>query len=265
MRAGLLLSLAGAMLAATAWFAAGSSPGSPAAQQIASRGDEAGALGPRYAASPPADHREAVAVEVTTPRAVPTPPTPRPTLLTISGAVFRADGRPATAAQVTLGGQRTHSDTQGRFVLRCSTWPDPSAALIAWEEGAAPAIQARFGVGLGAHRAGTELGPVQLQLGAMLGALAGRVVDASGTPQKGWRLRVEREEPPDQSTGTRRSIDALIAGTAAVSTSRKDGRFELRAVRPGPCVLIAQRGRKRVETALCVPSDGLTALRVVVD
>ncbi len=265
MRARLLVFLAGAMLAATVWFAAGTSSGSPAAQQATIDGGAVVDRTPERVAPLPTDHREPVAVDGTTPRAAPTPPTPRPILLTVSGTVFRADGRPAIAAQVTLGGERTHTDRQGGFVLRCTAWPDPHSALIAWEEGTEPAIQSRLAPALQERRAGAELGPIQLQLGATLGALAGRVVDASGTPQKGWRLRVEREVPPDQSTGTRRSIDALIAGAAAVSTSRKDGRFELRAVRPGPCVLVAQRGRKRVETALCVPSDGLTALRVVVD
>lgn len=171
----------------------------------------------------------------------------------VYGTVYREDGSPASCARVALGKLSAACNVRGMFRIETRVQPSPDASVVAWEAGFAPANLPNVTARLPDLRPGVAAGPLGLFLGPRLPAVSGVVVDANGRPAKGWTLTIE---PPADAADSR----PREPGSTARST--RTGSFTLTAVHPGPCRLVARRGKQRITTELTVPPDGLRALRL---
>ncbi len=165
------------------------------------------------------------------------------------GRVVLADGSPAAGAVVALGSSSTRADEQGAFDLAVPR-PEPGAELLARLPARLPAL----GRGVGARLlAGESVEGLELVLEESGAALAGRVVDAAGKPQKAMRVTAQALAAEGQGQ------DVTVVRT------RKDGEFELAGLVPGPYSLIAEGHESGVLGFMAeveAPSAGLELVTV---
>ncbi|MBK8101507.1 MAG: sigma-70 family RNA polymerase sigma factor [Planctomycetes bacterium] len=165
----------------------------------------------------------------------------------VHGVVLDARGAPIADALVAAAGRAVHSAADGRFAAPWAYGRRPSS--VSATHPAHGAVQ----VGLSADVAsGWQVDqPITLVLPGQHGAVAGRVVDAAGSPVAGvrvwtpdltWFGEARRERLGRDVLGPT-SVEELAAPTGqwleVATTSDRDGAFALRGLLPRPYALFA--------------------------
>jgi protocatechuate 3,4-dioxygenase beta subunit len=173
----------------------------------------------------------------------------------LEGTVVHPDGTPAPGALVALGATRTRAGDQGRFRLHCG-WFTAETPLVATARGYQPAIVPGYGARI--DPLAQTLPSERLQLPGPELALAGRVVDAGGTPLKGWRVRLEDPTPLDPGGTSRECVENESGGREDVRTDA-NGAFRITGLVARTYTLLAWGRDRASRRELVVRSEPVAA------
>jgi len=173
----------------------------------------------------------------------------------LEGTVVHPDGTPAPGALVSLGAVRTLAGEQGRFRLHCG-WCTPETPLVARARGYQPAIVAGYGKTIDPQL--RTLPPERLQLPGPELVLTGRVVDASGAPQKGWHVRIEDPTALDPGGRSRDYVESETGGRDELRTDAQ-GDFRFSGLAARAYTLLAWGRDRASRSELVVRSEPVPA------
>lgn len=180
---------------------------------------------------------------------------------TLPGVVVHRDGTAAPRARVRLGDARTETDGNGAFKLALPDMVEARDPLFAIESGHQAAYVADFGKVLNKK---WQPDPVRLVLGNEPLSISGRVVDAQGTPQAGWIVRLLDGTRVAAHSGGEAFIEQLTTGDFGKPQTGPDGAFSIGGLLERAYTLLAYHSESLVRLETRPVASGTSHFDIVV-
>lgn len=146
----------------------------------------------------------------------------------LRGIVVRAQGEPATTAEVRLGDARTDTDAKGAFELMLPKRVQKDTPLVATEPGSQGAFIPDFGRIVRDSKGDPD--PVHLVLGPPPLSIRGHILDAGRRPLANWTVRLADATAIDHEMAAGTTVESLTAhsgGSGVEVDTNAEGSFEL--------------------------------------
>lgn len=160
----------------------------------------------------------------------------------LEGTVVHADGSPAQGAIVHLGDAQAKTDERGSFRLEIGHVAE-DVPLVATLKGFQPAVMPEYGRVIAANDGHPPR--VRLVLGPEPLSIAGRVVEADGTPCRSWWVAPAQGTAISQFRIPVITAESVTAGKRIQTSTDQAGAFLIEGLRDMPYILQAwsQDGR----------------------
>jgi hypothetical protein len=146
----------------------------------------------------------------------------------LTGVVVRAQGQPATAAEVRLGDARTNTDANGAFKLVLPKRVPKGWSLVATERGSQGTSIEDFARVVSESQGDPD--PVRLVLGPPPLSIKGRVLDLERKPLANWTVRLADATAIEHDVAAGMTIESLTAHSGRADEEEQtnaEGWFEI--------------------------------------
>jgi len=154
----------------------------------------------------------------------------------LGGVVVHADGSPAAGALVHLAEEQAKTDERGDFRLAIDS-VSGETPLVATLKGFQAAVMPEYGRVIAANDGHPPR--VRLVLGPEPLTIAGRVVEADGTPCSGWSVALAQGTAISQSRIPPVTAESLTSGRRIQTSTDKQGAFVIEGLLDRPYILQA--------------------------
>ncbi|MFN0008296.1 MAG: carboxypeptidase-like regulatory domain-containing protein, partial [Planctomycetota bacterium] len=154
----------------------------------------------------------------------------------LGGVVVHADGSPAAGALVHLAEEQAKTDERGDFRLAIDSVSEETP-LVATLKGFQAAVMPEYGRVIAANDGHPPR--VRLVLGPEPLSIAGRVVEADGTPCSGWTVALAQGTAISQSQIPPVTAESLTSGQRIQTSTDKQGAFVVEGLLDRPYLLQA--------------------------